>query len=409
MNSRTAANDLPTEGYRTTETDIAFVLQAVLEGTVRSTGEAFFQAAVKNLARALGMQHALVGRCDPETRSSITTLAVWSGDAEVPNFEYALEGTPCQNVIQQSTCAYPDGIQALFPEDLLLAEMNARSYVGTPLMLEGERPLGVLAVLDDRPIPAERVALARTVLEIFAARSAAELDRLDAHRALLDQQSQLEQLVAERTSALQKSMARLERSARLASLGTLASGVAHELNNPLGIIRLACDTIESDPDDRVLCQTALGRILENVDRCRNIVRSVQRFARSEQSPKAPVDINECLRTAVDLSRAGHRSPEVDVLLSLERSLPPVVGNSTELLQVFVNLLQNAVAVKGVRKVRIESGLARDGVAVAVHDDGEGIPESDLPYLFDPFFTTRLNEGGTGLGLSICHGIVREHG
>ena len=391
------------------------VLRAVMEGTSRATGEAFFPAMVENLARALKTRYAILGRIDSGDAPGIQTLAVWDGDVLAENFRYDLTGSPCEQVLESSTCFFPERVLDHFPGDALLAEMKVECYVGTPLITDSGEPVGVLLVMDDRPMEPARIPVTTMVLEIFASRATAELDRLSAQRALLQHKLRLEELVEERTAELKRSEDRLERSSRLASLGTLASGIAHELNNPLSIIRLVCETFEPHPERSADWRQARDRVVESVERCKQIVAGIRRFALDEPSQKTRFDLEECVRASMELCRgeAVRRQVALDLEVDAAAARPEILANRTELQQLLVNLIENALLSSGVARIRIRFGPGaeggRGGWALEVEDDGAGIAKEDLPRVFDPFFTTRLDDGGTGLGLSVCHGIVRDHG
>jgi signal transduction histidine kinase len=202
----------------------------------------------------------------------------------------------------------------------------------------------------------------------------------------------------------------LRQNERLASLGTLAAGTAHEINNPLGTILLAARTAQQASDDPETVRTALEDIIEDTQRTARIVKNLLHFARSEDSARSPQDLNESIRRAAALVRpyAAQRSIALDLDLS-DQPLS-ILGNATGLEQVFFNLIRNAIesSSEGARVV-LESDRNGDSIVASVADRGCGIPEATLPRIFDPFFTTRSSKGGTGLGLSICHGIVQAHG
>ena len=223
----------------------------------------------------------------------------------------------------------------------------------------------------------------------------------------------LEELVEQRTGELESSREQLRRAERLASIGTLSAGIAHEINNPVGMILLVAEnaiTYKERPDTMHLLDKCLDSIVMNAERCAYITNSVLQFARHEATEKTPVDLNGVIERGVLLTRKYAKEHDAAIDLKLAEDLPQVPANSVELEQVFVNLLRNAVdlAVDDVQIV-IRTERTQDLVRVFVEDNGPGVAQRQVNHLFDPFFTTRREQGGTGLGLSIVHGIITGHG
>jgi len=204
----------------------------------------------------------------------------------------------------------------------------------------------------------------------------------------------------------------LRRAERLASIGTLAAGIAHEINNPLGAITLSVDAIalSSDQDNRdEILDLAMNNIRTSALRCGRIVKSVLQFARDEVSQKSEGNLAEIVRRARDMARSFAASRDIRLRLEIEDDLPTVVMNPTEMTQVCVNLISNAVqASKSENSVTVRLYSADSFVRLDVTDEGCGIPADNVDRIFDPFFTTRIEEGGTGLGLSITYGIIKQH-
>jgi PAS domain S-box-containing protein len=153
----------------------------IAQAVTAATGGAFFHALVEGLAKSLALEHAMVGELSRSSENRIHVLAMYSQGKHVENFEYALRGTPCENVMAGDLCVYPRGIQRLFPEDRQLAEMGAESYVGTPLLDSSGQSIGLIVVIDGNPLT--DAARAEATLRIFAARATAELERLRAENA----------------------------------------------------------------------------------------------------------------------------------------------------------------------------------------------------------------------------------
>ena len=243
---------------------------------------------------------------------------------------------------------------------------------------------------------------------IGTARDITEQKRVE--QELTGYRHHLEEMVERRTQELEDSRRQLRRSERLASIGTLASGIAHEINNPLGMMLLTADAALDCDNDPETTKKSLNQIRADVKRCARVVQSVLRFAREQPSEKSPVQINEVVRDAMEITREYARRHGVTVTEYLAESLLPITGNATELEQVFVNLIYNAVhAYQAGGSVQIETSAEGQRVRAEVRDDGCGMTKDQVERAFDPFYTTRITEGGTGLGLSTCHGIVTEHG
>jgi PAS domain S-box-containing protein len=158
------------------------ILKSIVAGTAHAVGQEYFRTLVTHIARAFEVRYVLVGELT-DRKDRIRTLAVWSGNGLTDNFEYDLAKTPCENVVGQAMCVYSRGIQKLFPEDPLLAQMEAEGYCGTPIFDSTRKALGLLAVLDDKPL-AEPDEKARALLAVFAARAGAEIERLRSEESL---------------------------------------------------------------------------------------------------------------------------------------------------------------------------------------------------------------------------------
>ncbi len=205
----------------------------------------------------------------------------------------------------------------------------------------------------------------------------------------------------------------IRQSEKLAAVGTLSGGIAHELNNPIGVILSFVQLSRMSPalaGDEELADN-LQEIEKAANRCKKIVEELLQFSRpSIDRQMAPVRINEPLDSALFLVSTQRKIREVEVRRNLAEGLPMVLGNSNQLAQVFINLVQNAVQAMGKGGIlSLETGL-RDGMVYAsVSDTGEGISPENLKRLFEPFFTTKAPGQGTGLGLSVSYGIVERHG
>jgi len=205
--------------------------------------------------------------------------------------------------------------------------------------------------------------------------------------------------------------AKLMHAEKMAAVGQLVSGVAHEVNNPLTAILGFTDLLMENPELPESARRDLRVILQEAQRTKQIVQNLLSFARQMPPRRQPVQLNSIVQRTVHLRSYDFMSHGIQVIERLDESLPEVVGDSHQLQQVFLNILNNAYdAVRETtRAARIEimSALSNAFVEVSFRDNGIGI--ADPERIFDPFFTTKDVGKGTGLGLSICYGIVREHG
>jgi PAS domain S-box-containing protein len=205
--------------------------------------------------------------------------------------------------------------------------------------------------------------------------------------------------------------AKLMHAEKMAAVGQLVSGVAHEVNNPLTAILGFADLLMENPEVPESARRDLQVILQEAQRTKQIVQNLLSFARQMPPQRKPVQLNTILRQTVQLRAYDFHSHGVEVIEHLEKDLRQVTGDSHQLQQVFLNILNNAydAARNTGRPARIEIRTTNLGkmVEVQFRDNGEGISSPER--IFDPFFTTKEIGKGTGLGLSICYGIVREHG
>ncbi|MGA9364822.1 MAG: cache domain-containing protein [Bacteroidota bacterium] len=220
----------------------------------------------------------------------------------------------------------------------------------------------------------------------------------------------LEKKVAERAEEMKKIHSQLFRSEKLASLGKLAAGVAHEINNPLtGILTnssLLLEDLEKDDPRREDVEVMVKETI----RCREIVKRLLDFARQTQPQKKLASINALIENIILLVRNQALFRSITIEKQLTEGIPEVLVDPDQIQQVFVNIILNAAeAMSKGGKLAIESKVSTDGrwIFISFADTGPGIPESERERIFDPFYTTK--EHGTGLGLSISYGIVEQHG
>ena len=206
---------------------------------------------------------------------------------------------------------------------------------------------------------------------------------------------------------------------KLASVGELASGIAHEINNPIAIMveeagwlsDLLSDEDLANPQNMEEFRRALNQIKAQGGRCKDITHKLLFFAKKTDSRVRQVQINEIIEETVSTSEQRAKESNVTIVTHLDQELPNVSASPSEMQQVLLNLINNAIDAIGTRggTIEITSRLNGGDVAIDVADTGQGIPNELINRIFDPFFTTKPVGKGTGLGLSICYGIIKKMG
>jgi signal transduction histidine kinase len=211
------------------------------------------------------------------------------------------------------------------------------------------------------------------------------------------------------------------RSAHLASLGELAAGVAHEINNPVNGIISCAEILLNKSGEGTREYEISGRILREGSRIAVIVKSLLSFGREETEEKIPSHLQEILADSIALTDAQLRKEGITLVLDVPADLPPVLAQSQQLVQVFLNLINNARYALGQKYPGKHEGKVlgitarewtaddRPRVRIAFRDQGMGIPANVVGRVIDPFFSTKPKGMGTGLGLSVSHGIILRHG
>jgi signal transduction histidine kinase len=284
---------------------------------------------------------------------------------------------------------------------------------GGVILLLGGLLLGRLIV---RPITAleraaDRIAQGERDLRVSeegpgeVRRLAVSFNRMTA--ALADKVRELEA----RETQLAASREQLLRAERLASVGRLAAGLAHEIGNPLSAMLGYVEILRADPPpDAALTLDVLARLHRELERIHRIMQDLLTFSRPAPERALPVDTAEVVQTAVELMRPQRRFQEVALACEIPADLPPVVASPGRLTQVLVNLLLNAADAVGQRgHVTCRARRDGDAVIVEVADDGPGVPAELRERIFDPFFTTKEPGQGTGLGLATSQSLCESFG
>ncbi|GAB4505569.1 MAG: hypothetical protein Fur0043_25650 [Anaerolineales bacterium] len=254
-------------------------------------------------------------------------------------------------------------------------------------------------------------------LESLAGILSSVLSNADQYQRLQENIAQLRQVQLELQARIQAQMdaeRKLIQAEKLAAVGEMAAGIAHELNNPLTTVTGFTELVLEELPEESASRSDLEMVLKEARRARDVVRRLLDFSRRSESERTRVDLNQLVNDVLSLTRHLIHTSGVQLELQLTEKLPWVLVDRNQIKQVFLNLFHNALqAMPAGGILRVETRLQerdnRQWVTAAVADTGYGISEADKERIFEPFFTTRASQGGTGLGLSVTYGIVSDHG
>lgn len=258
------------------------------------------------------------------------------------------------------------------------------------------------------------------LLSIMVKQAAFAIENNQLYQGLKDYSLNLEKMVEERTQKLRETQSQLLRSSKLAAVGQLAAGVAHELNNPLGGVLgytqwllEKLEVVNFPEENTAQVRKWLEFIEKETKRCKAIVGGLLGFSRSAEMDFKPLDINQILQETLLFSEQSLKLKKIKLVKGFDLTLPQINGNAEQLQQVlFTNLILNAQKAMPQRgKILVSSVFdpEKREIRIRFQDTGCGIPNKILSRIFDPFFTTSKPGEGTGLGLSVSYGIVKSHG
>lgn len=246
----------------------------------------------------------------------------------------------------------------------------------------------------------------------FAVTTPAMLLSYRSYKAYIDKVEETQKQLEEVQRLYKESLQLVTQSEKLASIGRLAGGVAHEINNPLMVILGRAELALMDLPEDHAASADLEIIVSETKRIANIVKNLLRFSRQDQQESLlPVEVNEIVDRAVELTRYQMTVDNITIETRYAPNLPAILGNAGQLQQVFTNVIINAyqaMAPQGGR-LTVETRVRNGRVEVLFADTGCGIPPEQIKRIFEPFFTTKNEQEGTGLGLSVSYGIIADHG
>ena len=232
-----------------------------------------------------------------------------------------------------------------------------------------------------------------------------------ANQKLIEWGRTLEKKVEERTRELREMQAHLIQSEKLASLGKLAAGIAHEINNPLGGILIYSHLLLEDTSKKSAHYENLKKIVKETSRCKDIVKGLLEFARPKEPEMSWINLNDVVDRSMAIVEGQALFQNIKINKKYASSLPKIVADGSQLQQVFMNIIINAAeAMDGKGTLSLSTSMDTDGthIEAKITDTGHGIKEEDKKRLFEPFFSTKEVGKGTGLGLAISYSIIQKH-
>ncbi len=412
------------------------LIKDIIKGISRSYGESFFSTIALQLDKVIQSDYTFIARIDPVAESSHTVALVAHGKV-VDNFTYALADTPCQEVSDNSICVYPCSVAQLYPKDQLLLDMKIEGYLGAPLQSSTGEVIGIVVALYEQEIPDQHLAL--TLFELFSGRIACEFERLDQERQLIELNSSLDTKVRERTQALESALEHLHmaqdkliETEKMAALGDLVAGVAHEVNTPLGI----AITAESHLAEQ------FTKFKDKLDAQHLSIKDMQTYVEANEQSLPMIARNLERAKELIINFKSMATDQVDIKserLSLNKYYQRLISTLTPLLkrkqatitfkgcdndfintfpgchaQLLTNLVTNSIQhgfVKCSSKNLITIRIAHDDngdFIVDYEDNGEGINEEIQTRIMEPFFTSSRDQINSGLGLSIAYNLASHN-
>jgi len=384
------------------EADEAF--RHVVVGTAATTGSDFFQSLVQHMAQAFHARYAFVTTCDDQKRAR--SLAFWKGNRLGKNFDFDIAETPCEKVLHGEICHYRQGLRSLFPLDKFLADWQAESYLGVPMLDRSNRVIGHIAILDDKPMDADSRAI--DLLKIFASRAAAELKRQRAEDEL--------QAALQERERMREELAHLAHLNRVSTMGELAASLAHEIKQPISAALTDAKTclrwLSRDQPDVPEAQEAASRLVKDATHATDIISRISLLFKKGTLQRELIEVNQVIQEMISLLRIEAARYSIAIHSELSDGLPSIYADRVQIQQVLMNLILNGI--EAMKDEGSGGGLTvtsrREGeayVLVSVRDTGVGLRPEYEEKIFNAFFTTKTE--GTGMGLAISRSIIESHG
>ena len=363
------------------------------DGALGLTGSSLFLNLAQSLYEILNPDYIIISEIDPPAETT-TSLAFIAQDVVGENFTYDLEETPCLEVLKSGKPqVYKNSLQRYFPEDRVLVDLEAEGYVGVPLRDFEGSVIGILCALYKGQV--SHAEMAMKIMQAVSVKLSSEIIRI-------------------RTEKI------LKRNSHLATVGQVASGIAHEINNPLATISACAESLNArlhqsggviTLDSGTVFKDYLDIIQKEVEYSSSIINDLLDFSRHRSDKVTTFNLNELIESTVRLIQMQRRSQGYSFKMDLDVQIPEYDADKDRIRQVLIIIFTNAIEAMpegGAVKVRTVWKPDLGEIRISIADHGGGIRKGVIKRIFEPFFTTKSENKGTGLGLYLAFSIVAGH-
>lgn len=411
------------------------IIKDIIRGVSNTYGQAFFEQICLALDYAVKADYTFIASLKPQMYEA-QTLALVANGKVVDNIRYSLKDTPCAGILDRQSCCYPSEVCHHFPNDQMLIDMHITGYLGTAIHDSDGQVMGIVVALYKRPIHAPDTT--QTLFELFSGRISGEMERLQYQQKLQRLNASLEKRVEDRTNALQDAIAHLKEaqeqlieSEKMAALGNLVAGVAHEVNTPLGVAITSASVVQDSLNtfwqalhsgkmrrsevEMVEQRTteAMTLLSNNLARAKELVTSFKQTAADQQSlVLEELKLMDYYQNILHLLSPKTQLKQIHVALKGQVSRPVLTFPGAH-AQILTNLINNSInhgfAEPTAQPAEISIRFFEQEGQVVIHyqDNGRGLSEHERQRIFEPFFTTDRKAGNVGLGMSILFNLVTQ--
>jgi len=414
--------------------DVVFSkINEILDIDQNLNGEDYLKVFVKNIAKILDMKYVLIAHPLDKSCEKVQTDVIWGGEGYIDNFIYDLKDTPCQIVLSgDRVCMHDCDVSILFPDDSILKDLKIEAYIGAPVARSDKDVSSILILMDIKPID-DKVFIS-SITEFLALRASAEIEKFCNEEKLLQEvHKQTKQLEVSNEKLqvsihnLKNTQEQLVESEKMASLGGIVAGVAHDINTPVGIgitgvshLVNITKEIEKKYNNNEMSQeefekylkdsSALSKqVFENLDKTATLIQTFKQLA-IDITNEDKTNFNLCgyLKSTLYNLNLILKETKITIDFECDESIE-MYSHPIAFSQIFTNLVMNSIKHAFLKdekgKISIRVFEKNNTLIITYEDDGCGISNENIERIFEPFFTTNRKENCSGLGLNILYNLI----